>query len=98
MKIVLFLLISTFILGACSTIQEIKIVQTGENSYEITKNEASYPGPEVLQREVTREARKFCRSLDKKMHIIAVHETRPPFTGSKGPFAEIKFECTSKTH
>lgn len=98
MKTVFLLLISTFILGACSTTQEIKLMQTGEHRYEITKYEAYYPGPNILQREVTREARKFCRSLDKKLHIIAAFETKPPFTGSKRPFAEIKFECSPKAH
>ncbi len=98
MKTAFFLLLSSLVLSACSTMQERNIVQTGENSYGIKKNNSSYSGPEVLQREITREARKFCRSLDKKMHIIAVHETRPPFTGSKTPNAEIKFECVSKTH
>lgn len=78
--------------------QEMNIVQTGENSYEIKKSDSSYPGPEVLQRKITREARKFCHSLDKKLHIIAVHETSPPFIGSKTPNAEIQFECVSKKH
>jgi len=98
MKALLFLFTITFILSACSTVQEIQLVQTGKNSYEITKKESSYLGPEVLQREVTREARKFCRSLGKKLHIIAVHETKPPFTGSKTSNAEIQFECLAKEH
>ncbi len=88
----------TFILTACSTIQEIQIIQTGEHSYEIITQDTSYPGPEILQRKVIREARKFCHTLSKKLHIIAVHETKPPFVGSKIPRAEVQFKCLAKGH
>lgn len=97
MKKAFWLIMSTIVLTACST-QKLQITQTGIDRYEIIKKEASYPGPGELQAEVTREARTFCASLEKKLEIIAVHETRPPFIGSKTPEAEIKFECLSKAH
>ena len=98
MKNLFFLFISSIILSACSTVQEIQIIQTGANSYEITKVDNYYPGPGILQKEVTRKALGFCRSLKKRLHTVSVHETKPPFAGSKVPSAEIKFECREGKH
>jgi len=98
MKNVLFLSLSIMILSACSTAPEVKIVQTGINSYEITKTNSYYSGAGALQNEVRRKALGFCLSLKKKLHIISIHETKPPFTGSKVPLAEIVFECNDRKH
>ncbi len=98
MKHFFILLMSIITLSACSTVQEIQIIQTGANSYEITKTDFYYPGAGMLQKEVTREAMGFCRSLKKRLHTISVHETKPPFSGSKVPSAEIKFECRNRKH
>jgi len=98
MKNILVLFISMMTLSACSTMQEVQIIQTGINSYEITKTDSYYAGPGVLQRKVSRKAMGFCRSLKKRLHTISVHENKPPFTGSKVPLAEIKFECNDRKH
>lgn len=94
----LFLLINIIALSACSTIKEANITQTDINRYEVTKSSANYFGPGVLQKEITREATRFCNSLKKRLHIISVHETKPPFAGSKQPLAELKFECRTNKH
>jgi hypothetical protein len=96
MKNIFVLFISVMTLSACSTIQEMQIIQTGINSYEITKTDSYYPGPGILQKEVSRKAMGFCRSLKKRLHTISVHETKPPFTGSKVPLAEIQFKCNDR--
>ncbi|MCF6298913.1 MAG: hypothetical protein L3J01_03450 [Thiomicrorhabdus sp.] len=98
MKNTLVLFISIMTLSACSTVQEVQIIQTGINSYEITKTDSYYEGSGVLQKEISRKAMGFCRSLKKRLHTISVHETKPPFTGSKVPMAEIKFECKDRKH
>ncbi|GEM_PF-5474925 len=99
MKNRLFLLfISLITLSACSTVQEVQIVQTGANSYEIIKTDTYYSGPGVLQKEIRRKALGFCHSLKKRLHIISIHETKPPFTGSKVPLAEIQFKCNDQKH
>ncbi|VAW45090.1 hypothetical protein MNBD_GAMMA04-684 [hydrothermal vent metagenome] len=98
MKHFFILLMSIITLSACSTMQEVQIIQTGANSYEMTKTDNNYPGAGILQKEITREAMGLCRSLKKRLHTISIHETKPPFAGSKVPLAEIKFECLDRKH
>ncbi len=93
-KIPLFLL-STIALTACSS-QPTQIVQTGADRYEITKKVPNYPGEGVLQNDVKKEAKNFCGSLKKRLHILSINETKPPFSDSRLPQAEIKFKCSPK--
>lgn len=94
MKKIQLIFILTIALNACST-QEVKIVQTGPDTYSIIKKEAGYSGIGVLQSKITKAAQRFCTTSHKRLNILMLYESKPPFSDSRQPRAEIKFRCTS---
>ncbi|GKT11524.1 MAG: hypothetical protein ISEC1_P0488 [Thiomicrorhabdus sp.] len=92
MKKLLTATIIALSLSACSTYQP-EIVQTGPDSYFILKQAEGFPGVDVLKGDVTKQASGYCKSINKKLHILSVHETRPPYSVGNRPRGEIKFKC-----
>ena len=82
-------------LGACSTYQP-EIVQTGPDSYSILKQASGFPGVGVLKSDVTKTASGFCKHINKRLHIVSAHETRPPYNAGNQPRGEIKFKCIDR--
>lgn len=92
---VLFISLTTLTLASCGTYQP-QIVQTGPDSYYIVKNASSSPGVGILKQDVTTLATGFCKHIERRLQIISVHETQPPFGQGNQPRGEIKFRCVSK--
>lgn len=95
MKKILSVILVSLSISACSTYQP-EIVQTGPDSYFILKHAAGFPGIGVLKGEVTKVASGYCKQTNRRLHILSVHETTPPYRAGNRPRGEIKFKCLAR--
>lgn len=91
------LLLITFYLSLASCASHTGVVQIGQDSYMIAKQQGTgFPGLGNMKAEIISEGFKYCSDNQLEFQIISTNETSPPYILGNYPRAEIQFMCLKK--
>jgi len=82
------------LIGLCGCAINSGIVPLGKDSYMVSRQAATgFTGSGNLKTKALKEANKFCEDQGKKMQVISISETKPPYVFANFPKAEVQFMC-----
>lgn len=91
-QVILVLLLACFVISGCAGYSG--VIKTGENTYEVYCRSASgFVSINASKNAALAEASDYCAMQDKKLKILSIKSSKPPYILGNFPRTTVQFMC-----